>query len=226
MRITPAIAMALSCCAGTAWADRPLVSETADVIPEGSCQIEAARLRTTSPGASALRGWDTLLSCNRGLSTQPAVGYSNQRGDDGRSDGLLLGAKTTLVMPEAGSTGLGLAYRVEWSRPPGAAWSADVYVVTAALTRELSSGLLLHGNLGWSRSRPTRQDTTFWSVGMETTADLSMAVDAFGDDRSKPSLSGGVGYVIGAGFSLNASLAVQFETPRLRTLTLGAKLVF
>ena len=94
------------------------------------------------------------------------------------------------------------------------------------LTREVAASLLLHVNLGHAWSRSARQGTTLWSVGVETATDTTVAADLFGDDRSRPWVSAGVGTKLGRGLSVNASVAVQFENPRVTQWTLGAKIEF
>ena len=93
-------------------------------------------------------------------------------------------------------------------------------------TRELAGSWLLHANLGVGHERESRQNSTLWSLGVESTDALALAADVFGDDRSRPWVSGGVGYSWGGGFSASVRLAQQFEQPRLRNVTLGLKLVF
>ena len=54
----------------------------------------------------------------------------------------------------------------------------------------------------------------------------TVAAALFGDDRSRPWASAGVGTKLGRGLSINASVAVQFENPRVTQWTLGAKIEF
>jgi hypothetical protein len=58
--------------------------------------------------------------------------------------------------------------------------------VVGLVSGELVSGVLGHANLGWSYSRSAKKSTTQWWLGVETTSDLSVAADVFGDDRGRP----------------------------------------
>jgi hypothetical protein len=129
-------------------------------------------------------------------------------------------------MPQDGRTGWGVAYSVGAVKAPGLKVEIDEIRIIGLASRELSPGLLGHANLGWSHSRIDKLSTTQWSLGVETTADLNVAADIFGDDRGRPSFSAGVGYVFGGGFSANLSYALQFDNPRVKAVGIGAKLVF
>jgi hypothetical protein len=109
---------------------------------------------------------------------------------------------------------------------PDTSWCLESLGLLVAGTREITSALLLHANLGWNRSRAQKQNSTLWSLGLETTSDLVLAADVFGDDRNRPGLSAGLGYSFGTGFSANLSYALVLESPRIKQLTLGAKLAF
>lgn len=209
-----------------ALADRPLVSETADVIDRGTCQVEAAYGRALTRGAPALRDVGAIFSCGVPLQTQLALGYGHTRGGGVKFESLLMGGKTTLRPPEHGQTGFGVAYSLVGEKSPGSSGKVEEFNLVGLVTAELAKGLLGHANLGWSRSRSARQDTTTWSLGMETTGDLTFAADLFGDDRNRPAASAGAGLVLGGGLSINGAYAVQFDSPRVRLWSIGAKFVF
>ena len=73
-----------------------------------------------------------------------------------------------------------------------------------------------------SRSRTV----TVWSLGVESTDDLALAADVYGDDRGKPWVSAGGGYTLGGGVRASLSYALQLDRPRVRVVTRGAKLAF
>ena len=134
------------------------------------------------------------------------------------------------VPVQDGKAGWGLRYGVAALKLPGSSWRSETFELLGLVSRELAQGVLMHANLGHSQSRSQNssnvQGTTLWSMGVETTGTFFSAADFFGDDRSRPWLSGGVGYNFGSGFSANASLAWQFVKPLVRSWTLGAKLEF
>lgn len=207
-------------------AGRPLVSETADALDAGSCEIEAAAAQAHTSGLPKLRASDAAFGCGVGLQTQAGIGYARASGDGLTAQAARVFGKTTLLAPKDGHTGVGIAYGLGAEKSPDASWRLESLGLLLAGTREISSGLLLHANLGWNRSRADKQNTTLWSLGLETTSDLVMAADVFGDDRNKPGLSAGLGYSFGGGFSANVSYALVLESPRIKQLTLGAKLAF
>ncbi len=215
-------------CLGTApaWADRPLVSETADVIERGTCQVESAGAASRASGSPKVRELGAVFTCGVAFDTQPALAYGRSRAGDNKQETLLLSAKTTLQAPDRAQPGFGVAYAVGAVKTPTRSWRQEELNVVGLMTLELSKGLLGHTNLSWSRSRSARQNTTTWSLGIETVGDFTMAADAFGDDRGRPSISAGAGYTFGKGFSVNAALATLFEAPRVHQVSIGAKLVF
>ncbi|MDO9073306.1 MAG: hypothetical protein Q7U73_08565 [Rubrivivax sp.] len=214
--------------AGPALAGAPLVTETADSLERGGCELEAAVARERSSGLPTLRSSTAILGCGVGAESQAALIHTQARFDGSREQALRLAAKTTFVAPQPGGAGWGLAYAVETVKAPGSGWRSETVDVLGLYTRELSPGLLVHANLGHShsRSRSARQGSTLWSLGVEHIDTVTLAADIFGDDRSRPGVSAGVGFGIGGGFSVNATLAWRFEEPRVRSLNLGAKLEF
>ena len=96
--------------------------------------------------------------------------------------------------------------------------------VLSVLEQELAPQLLGHLNLGWLRSQ--RRDHTTWSLGIQREGALGWAVDLFGDDRSRPWLSGGLIASPVDKFSVNLSLAQRIGPAPARLWTLGAKIEF
>jgi hypothetical protein len=223
----PALCAALmALLAAPAHADRPLVSETADAIEAGSCQVEAALARARAAGGPSLRSLGAIFSCGLKGGHQWALAYGRDSGGGEKSQSLGLGGKSNLLPVEAGRTGLGVAYSLAALKTPGSGYRFEDSTVLGVLTRELGAGLLGHANLGWTRSRSARQSSTLWSLGVETTGDVFYAADVFGDDRNRPSLSAGAGYSFAPGFSGNVAYALQFDKPRSKQLSLGLKVVF
>lgn len=223
----PRLALALAAFAvvGSAAAG-PRVSETADALAPRDCELEAAASRESISGLGTVRGTEAMLGCGVGGNTQLGLGWARATLQGVHAHGLGLLGKTTLVAPEAQRTGWAVAYSMLAVKAPGAAYRLDDLGVGAVATRALASGWLGHANLGWSHNRSSKQNSAVWSLGVESTADLMVAADVFGDDRSKPWLSAGVGYTLGGGVSASVSYALQFDRPRVRAFTLGAKLAF
>lgn len=212
--------------AGPALAGAPLLTETADSLDAGRCELEAAAANERSSGLPTLRASTVILACGVGAGTQAALIHSQTRFEGSRDQALRLAGKTTVVAPEAGRAGWGVAYSIEAVKAPGNGWRSETLDLVGLYTRELAPGLLVHANLGHSRSRSAQQGSTLWSVGVEHIDNVTLAADVFGDDRGRPGVSAGVGLGIGRGFSVNATLAWRFDEPRVRSVNLGAKLEF
>ena len=207
-------------------AGRPLVSETADALEQGACEIESALARTRANATPSVRETSVIFSCGVRGDTQPALGYARASGDGRRAETLLIGAKTTLKPPTERQLGFGLAYSVSALQTPGQSFSFEDLQIVALVTGEMARGLLGHANLGWNRKRSTQQHSTLWSIGFESVGDITLAGDFFGDDRNRPSVSAGLGYALGKNLSLNAAYAMQFDRPRVRQLSIGARVAF
>lgn len=182
----PLAAACLLAATATTWADAPLVSETADVIPDRACQVEVATARARASGQPALSGQDVLGSCGVQGVHQLALGYTRERSDGLTAQAMRAFVKTNFVAPEAGKTGFGLRYGFDISRAPGERWRTEGLEVLGALTREIAPSLLFHANLGHAWSRSARQGTTLWSLGVETAADTTVAADFFATTAAAP----------------------------------------
>lgn len=211
----------------SAVAGLPLVTETADALGRGDCELEAQTARATTQGLPAVREWGVLGACGVGLDTQLALGLTRaSMSGFGHTQAVGLSGKTNFKAPEAGQTGWGLGYALDAHRDPGESWRLDGQALTLLATREWATGWLGHANLGWAYSRRDKLNSTVWSLGIERTGTLTWAADVFGDDRNKPGASTGLGYDFGGGFSANLSVARLFEKPSIRVVTLGAKFAF
>lgn len=217
------LAFAAAC---PAWADRPLVSETADVIGAGDCQVEAWAARARASGLATARGETAFASCGVGGQHQFGLLAEQLRVAGERERAYTLFGKTTLVAPEKGKLGFGLAYSLGFDKPAGQGLRRESAMVLGVLTQELGGGTIVHVNLGWTHSRSASQSTTVWSLGVEHGEAFTVAADLFGDDRSRPWASAGVGYNVSDSLSLNATYALQFDKPRVRVAALGLKLKF
>jgi hypothetical protein len=220
--LTLAAALALQAAATAG----PRVTETADALAARDCELEAAAGRETTTGAPSLRAWELIAGCGVGANTQLGLGMARATVDGTSASAYALLGKTTLAYPQAGLTGWGVAYGLGAVKDPDRSTRLEELSLSLVATRTLADGWLGHANLGVSHSRDARHNTTLWSVGIESTDDLVLAADLFGDDRTKPWASAGVGWAFGGGLSASVSYALQFEKPRVKAWTLGAKLAF
>lgn len=220
-------ALLLTCAAALAiapaHADRPLVSETADVIGAGQCQIEAGLMHARTSGTPSLRALDVFGSCGVAGHTQLGIALGSIRQAGATGLGLSLVGKHTLKMPEDGAIGYGVASALGMERAPGDSWRHGSTRLIGVATKALTKGLLGHANLGWQRSQADRLNSTLWSLGVESDSGLRWAADVFGDDRSRPWASAGLLFPLTDKLSASISYAQQFERPRVRQWTLGLK---
>lgn len=221
-----AAGLAAAAVALPAHADRPLVSETADVIAAGDCQIEAWGGRAHASGRARERETTAFTSCGAGGRHQFGLAASRNVVQDTHVTGYTLFGKTTLRMPEKGQTGVGVAYTLGLDKAPGQGLRRESASLLGVATQALDGGLLLHANLGWLHSRSAGASTTTWSLGVERVDDFSWAADIFGDDRSRPWVSAGAGWALLDKLSFNAAYALQFERKKVRQLSVGVKLQF
>jgi len=212
--------------AGAAHADRPLVSETADVIGAGDCQVEAWAGRARQSGSASVRDGTVFTSCGVAGVHQFGVALSQERAAGQRNSGATLFGKTTVRMPDMGQTGFGVAYTLGFDKPSGQGLRRESAAVLGVLTQPLPGDVLLHANLGWAHSRAAGQSTTNWSLGVERVDDFSWAADVYGDDRSRPWVSAGAGWALLEKLSFNASYALQFERKKVRQISVGVKMQF
>jgi hypothetical protein len=220
------LALALAVSAGDARAGRPLVSESADVIGAGDCELEAAVGHERTNDQPWSTPVDAVLSCGWGGHSQLGVILAGTRSDGATNRLAGLSGKTMLVMPSDDLTGFALAYSTWRSDEAGEGWRQGGHRLYGVATRVLGKELVGHANLGWQRTGRHAINRTTWSLGIEGDGPLGWAADVFGDDRSRPWWSGGVKLPLGATTSLNLSYAHQFESPRVQLWTLGFKLDF
>ncbi len=209
-----------------AWADHPMVSETADALPRGSCQVEFGRSLERARGTATTGASDVQFSCGAGAQSQFALGLTSSRVEGLRTENYRAVGKTTLVAPEDGNTGFGLRYGAGWARGQGVGTELESVTLLAVASREVHNGVLAHANLGFTRDRLQSLTTGLWSVGVETTGEFSVAADLYGAERSKPSVSVGAGWRASKGSFISAAVAMQTADAKTRTLSIGLKLVF
>lgn len=211
-----------------AWAERPLVSETADSPASGECQIEAALLRTTASGQARLHGQQAYTSCGTPWNGQLGLLIAREHGGgDPRATLLGLHGKSTLVAPDDAHAGWAIAYGLTSDHLSGEGWQHGSTHLTLVTTRRLGTGLLGHLNLGWQRAQRDHRSTTAWSMGIESEgAAWGWAADFFGDDRSRPWLSGGVLFAPNERATVTLNYARQFDSHRSTQWTLGSRFKF
>ncbi len=230
MKITfPLCALCASLASTSVYADHPLVSETADALTRGSCQVEFNRAQEKVKHSPTLGSSDVQFSCGAGARSQVALGLNSSRVDGLRVENYRVAGKTTLVAPEDGNTGFGVRYGLGWASGQGQGQRGtqlESATILAVATREVINGVLAHANLGFTRDRLLAKTTGLWAVGVETTDAFSLAADVFGEERGKPWVSMGMGWRASKDVFISLAYALQTADEKAKTLSLGVKLVF
>jgi hypothetical protein len=224
--LTLASALTALIASPAAWADRPLVSETADVIGGDQCQIETGLIRLTASGSPSATAADMLGSCGIGGHSQLGISLATARQAGATDWSIGLGGKTTLKMPADGAIGYALAYGLTADKASGQGWRHGSTRLFGVATKEFPGGLLGHVNMGWLRTEGDRLNSTTWSVGFEGDGPVRWAADVFGDDRSRAWVSAGLVWPLAEKLTANLAYAQQFERPTVRQWTLGFKFDF
>jgi hypothetical protein len=219
---------ALACIAPCAHAARPLVTEDSDALARGDCEAEAYAARITSSGAEPLRAGVAQWGCGVGASTQLAAAYGRTHQAELKSQVVTLSGKTQFQVRGDDAPGLALAYCLSGSRDEGESFRTESTALTLAGSWSLGGAGLLHGNLGWNHNRFTGRSATTWAAAAEAgiAPGTDLVGEVYGDDRTRPWANAGVRWAASATWSLNASYGVLLETPRIKLITVGAKLAF
>jgi hypothetical protein len=221
-------AMAGMTLAAAAHANRPLNTDTADTIANHRCQFEPYAGDTRSSGSPTVHAMVLQLNCGVRDDTQLGVAYGRASGDGSTAETVAAAGKTNFVAIKDDQTGVAVAYGFGAARSDASGWKSEAAWATLIATRTLREDLLLHANLGWTRSRSARQDSTTWAMALEWTASprLTLSAETYGDDRGKPWVACGIWSPLSARFSVNASLGLQTSNPRVRQVTAGFNFEF
>lgn len=209
-------------------ANRPLTTETADIVPAGDVQFETFGARTRVAGQPGDTAWTTQAGIGIGWRTQLNVGATRSRAGGESTTLMALGGKTSLIELNDTRPGLTLAYGLTSVRPPAQSWHRDTGFLTLVGTVPVGADLLLHGNLGRLRSALDDRTATTWALGLEYTTPfaIDLIAEAYGERHGRPMRSFGARWQASERFSLNTSYGSQRDTPRLRQWTLGLELDF
>ena len=224
--LTLGAALATLLVATATWAARPLVSETADSLARGDCELESALASTRVRGQDNATGLDALVACGIGLGTQVSGAYNRSRSGGLTGQTITLGGKTNLAEAQDGRIGWAIAYGASLDKAPGDSWKHGGTRVFGVASKTLTDSLIAHFNLGWLRTEGDRLNSTTWSLGFEGDGPVRWAADVFGDDRSRAWVSAGLVWPLADKFIANLAYAQQFERSRVRQWSVGFKLDF
>lgn len=170
-----------------AQAGRPLSTEDAGVLEAGRCQLESWVDRSRD----VIVGW-FVPACNVGGGIEWQVGAARMReAGESRFQEAYLQAKKVLLEASDGVTSIGLVLGV--TRQPlneaGRGWENPYAVLPIS---HAVGPAQVHFNVGWSRDKATRRDTTIWGLAGEWPVDRWTAVaEVFGENSERPSIRAG-----------------------------------
>ena len=117
-----AVALPWLAFASAALANRPLNTDTADVIEPGTNQLEVYASHVTASGVPDENGWTAQLSHGFGHRTQLSAAVSRARAGDASATGALLGGKSWLIELGEADPGLSFGYGITGVKAAGDSW--------------------------------------------------------------------------------------------------------
>jgi hypothetical protein len=219
----------LALAASPAIAGRPFATEDAGVLAAGECELEAYALRQTAGDAPKETGWWVQPGCGVGFRTQLAAGGGRTKVESDRFTAAALSGKTWLRELGDDRTGVVLAYAVGGEKAPGGSFKHESTALAAVVSSPVAKDLLLHANLGWSRSQAGRLNSTTWALSLERTGDsgLDVGAEIYGDDQAAAWLGVGARYTLRPQkLFVDFSWAAQTNSARAKLVTVGLKLAF
>ena len=209
------------------FAARPFVTDDADVIKPGACEVELVHTEQRARMAPAERSSSAQLGCGVGASTELALaGQRTTRGSE-HWPALVVGGKTGLRPVSEGDLGVAVAYSFVGEQLPSNAFKQSRAAASLIATESLGR-VLVHGNLGFAHDRLVHANTTLWGLAVEKLGDrLDFGGEVFGENARSAWLGAGARYaVLPDRLSIDASYSVRSNSARARRATLGMTLAF
>jgi hypothetical protein len=220
-RLTPLVVLSAALAAATpAMAARPFMTDDARLTTAGSCQLES----WTRHYSDRSEYW-ALPACNPGGNFEITAGGGRFRADGlpGSSDQVLQG-KTLFrtLQPNDWAWGLAIGRVRHPSAQPGPNNLGGSFLYLPFSLSTLDDRVVFHANLGSTRDRHTRLQSTTWGSGVEYWASprVMLIAETFGDDRQRPFVQTGVRLTLVPGlFQIDATWGTQPGSRGLNTWT-------
>ncbi|MFT4171522.1 MAG: hypothetical protein QM639_03105 [Rhodocyclaceae bacterium] len=229
MRYFACAAMA-ALCVPLAHAGRPLTTDDAGVLDRGTFELETYMFRSTERETPRTDGWHIHPAVGLGFNSQIGVGYGSDRSDGETSRGFELDGKTFIKELTDDSYGVAVSYGIGEAKAAGDnKYRYDTANVTAIVTVPVSDWLL-HGNLGWGRSRLEGTTATNWALAAERPGafgPVDLAFEVWGDDHAAAWGQIDARWnVIPERLSLDCSFAQQADSQHAKMITVGLKFTY
>lgn len=219
----------LSAASMMAHAGRPFTTDDAGVLEAGACELESYYHRDTTPDVPAVSGWWVQPGCGYGLRSQVSLGFGRDRSEGEHIDAYAVLGKTWIKALTDDSFGVAVGYSAGWAKQPGESNRFDTTTLNGIVSVP-AGPLLLHANLGWSRSRIDETTATTWGVLAEWVGLLGpvdAGLEAFGDDHAAPWLQIGLRWpVVKERMNLDASWGKQTGDAKTKVWSVGLKFMF
>ena len=185
-----------------AYAGRPLTTEDAATLEDKACQVEAWIDR----GSDFTSAW-AVPACNFGWGIEWQAGFARRKDEAAPTsyDESYFQAKKVLVAPTEGGWGYGLVVGVSrfLHRPSHRGYDDPYVIVPVTWTPDAPTAI--HLNIGWTRDRDQKIDSTLWGIAGERniTERVTLVGEVFGDDRTRPFMR--------VGTRINAMKGLDFD---------------
>ncbi|MBQ0942592.1 hypothetical protein KAK07_04530 [Ideonella sp. 4Y16] len=229
MRHHPLLSALLLSLSLPALAGRPATTEDAGTISPGVCELESYLGHGREDGTPSVGVQSLQLGCGATEHTQLALlgQRAHSAGSSVRS--LTLAGKSRLIDGGDDGASIALAYGLG-ATDDGAGLRSDQSYVNGVVSWPMAPGFVLHGNLGWTRSRQAHASTTSWALAVEHAASgqWDLMGELFDNDRTRrPWIQAGVRWnPLPNRLWLDASWGWQTGHPRARAMTLGLRFAF
>jgi hypothetical protein len=176
------VASMLAC--ANAHAARPMVTDDANIVDPGACQLESWTQRT----ASVTEYW-AVPACNLGGQWELAAGAGRSSQPDGANRLAAVRAKTVFRPLSTNDWGIGLSVASQFGA--GGSSADNLAVVVPISASMLDDRVLVHANLGWQRTHGASSTAT-WSGGTEwnATSRLGLTLEAYGAGSARIAQAG------------------------------------
>jgi hypothetical protein len=172
--------------AAPVFAARPFVTDDADVIQRGDCEVELVYARQHAHSMQSEGSSSAQLACGVGLKTELSLaGLRIQRGPDDWP-AAAVGGKTALRPVADGGLGLAMSYLLLGEKQPASEFKQTRASVSLVATESLGR-LLVHGNIGYAHDRIEHAAAAIWALALEHAGErFGFGAEVFGEARALP----------------------------------------
>jgi hypothetical protein len=213
--------------AAPVFAARPFLTDDADVIKRGDCEVELVYATQSAHSLQSEGSTSAQLGCGVGLNTELSLaGLRVKRGSDDWP-AVAVAGKTGLRPVADGALGVAVGYALLGEKQPGSEFKQTRAAVYLVATESLGN-VLVHGNFGFAHDRIAHEGSTIWAVALEHTGErFDVGAEIFGESTRSAWLGVGARYaVLPNRLSVDTSYAIRGNSTRAQRATIGMVLAF